>query len=55
MLEDEWIYVVEEGDTVDEIAAKTGRPVGELIWANQLEYPYRLAVGMALLLRITGE
>ena len=25
MLEDEWIYVVEEGDTVDEIAAKTGR------------------------------
>ena len=48
MLEDEWIYVVEEGDTVDEIAAKTGRPVGELIWANQLEYPYRLAVGQSL-------
>ena len=39
MLEDEWIYVVEEGDTVDEIAAKTGRPVGELIWANQLNIP----------------
>lgn len=27
MLEDEWIYVVEEGDTVDEIAAK---PEGRL-------------------------
>ncbi len=48
MLVDEWIYVVEEGDTVDRIAEKTGIPVGELIWANQLEYPYRLAVGQAL-------
>ena len=54
MLEDEWIYVVEEGDTVDEIAAKTGRPVGELIWANQLEYPYRLAVGQSLYVGAEG-
>ena len=55
MLEDEWIYVVEEGDTVDEIAAKTGRPVGELIWANQLEYPYRLAVGQSLYVGAEGS
>ena len=23
-------------------------PVGELLWANQIEYPYRLAVGQSL-------
>lgn len=26
-----------------------GIPVGELLWANQIEYPYRLAVGQSLL------
>ena len=55
MLEDEWIYVVEQGDTVDGIAGKTNLPVGELIWANQLEYPYRLAVGQSLYVGAEGS
>lgn len=42
------IYVVRPGDTVDRIAADTGIPVETLIYDNQIEYPYRLAVGQAL-------
>ena len=45
------IYVVEPGDTVDRIAAKTGIPAETLIYDNQIEYPYRLAVGQALFIR----
>lgn len=47
-MEQELIYVVKEGDNVDQIARTAGIPVEELIWANQLEAPYRLAVGQAL-------
>ena len=43
------IYVVEPQDTVDGIANKFGTPVEEIIFANQLIYPYKLAVGQALL------
>lgn len=42
------IYVVKEGDNVDSIAASFGIPVETLTWANQIEPPYRLAVGQAL-------
>lgn len=42
------IYVVKEGDNVDSIAASFGIPVETLTWANQIELPYRLAVGQAL-------
>lgn len=42
------IYVVKPGDTVDGIAADTGIPAETLIYDNQIEYPYRLAVGQAL-------
>lgn len=42
------IYVVKQGDSVDRIAALAGIPVETLIWDNQIEYPYRLAVGQAL-------
>ena len=42
------IYVVKAGDSVDSIAASLGIPVDQLIWDNQIEYPYRLAVGQAL-------
>lgn len=42
------IYVVREGDSVDSAALAAGVPVENVIWANQLEYPYRLAVGQAL-------
>lgn len=44
------LYTVRPGDTVDSIARETGTPVDFLIYSNQLPYPYRLAVGQALLL-----
>lgn len=48
------IYVVRPGDTVDSIARQTGAPVDSLLYMNQIPYPYRLAVGQALLLS-SGE
>lgn len=42
------IYVVKEGDDVDRIAEAAGIPVEQLLWDNQIGYPYRLAVGQAL-------
>lgn len=42
------IYVVREGDNVDTIAAELGIGVEEIIFDNQLVYPYKLAVGQAL-------
>lgn len=44
------VYIVQPGDTVDSIALETGTPVDSLLYINQLPYPYRLAVGQALLL-----
>lgn len=44
------IYVVQSGDTVDDIAQQTGNDVWQIIYDNQLIYPYELAVGQALLL-----
>lgn len=44
------IYVVKQGDTVDDIAADAGISVEDLVYINQVEYPYRLAVGQALLI-----
>lgn len=44
------IYVVQPGDDVDAIAARYDIAVQDLIWANQIDYPYRLAVGQALLI-----
>lgn len=44
------IYVVKPGDTVDSIAASVQIPVDGLVFDNQLEYPYRLAIGQALLI-----
>lgn len=44
------IYVVNPGDTVDSIATENGVPVDTILYNNQLEYPYELAVGQALLL-----
>lgn len=45
-----WIYVVKTGDNVDSIAKEAGVSVETLLWDNQIEYPYRLAVGQALLI-----
>ncbi len=44
------IYVVRPGDNVDSIAAAWGVNVEQLIYDNQLEFPYALAVGQALLI-----
>ena len=40
--------MVKKGDTVDTIAQDTGIAVDALLWANQIAYPYRLAVGQSL-------
>ncbi len=42
------IYVVKPGDTVDRIANETGAGAEQIIYDNQLVYPYELAVGQAL-------
>ena len=42
------IYVVKENDTVDRIGGYFGISPYTLAWANQIEPPYRLAVGQAL-------
>ncbi|MCM1056170.1 MAG: glycosyl hydrolase family 18 protein [Firmicutes bacterium] len=47
------IYVVKSGDTIDSIALKLGAEVEQLIYDNQLIYPYELAVGQALF--VAGE
>lgn len=44
------IYVVQRGDTVDSIANQFGVAAETVIITNQLIYPYRLAVGQALLI-----
>lgn len=44
------IYTVKPGDSVDSIAILHGISVDSVIYNNQLSYPYRLAVGQALLL-----
>lgn len=44
------IYVVQRGDTVNSIANGFGVAVETVIVTNQLIYPYRLAVGQALLI-----
>ncbi len=45
------IYVVQPGDNVDVIAGYYGMEPAELIFDNQLVYPYDLAVGQALFIR----
>lgn len=44
------IYVVKESDTVDSIAFYFGNSIETLTYVNQLEYPYRLAIGQSLLI-----
>lgn len=43
------IYVVRPGDSVDSIAQTLDANVEQIIYDNQLTYPYELAVGQALL------
>ena len=44
------IYVVIPEDTVERIAEKTNSDLETLIYANQLVYPYSLAIGQAILI-----
>lgn len=44
------IYVVVEGDTLELIAAKTDADLWQIVYDNQLAYPYQLAIGQALLI-----
>lgn len=44
------IYVVQSGDSVDEIAYRFGVNPATIIYVNQLEYPYPLTLGQALLI-----
>ena len=43
------IHVVSPGENVDQIAARYNMPVETLLRNNQIVFPYRLAVGQALL------
>ncbi|MBO6015727.1 MAG: glycoside hydrolase [Lachnospiraceae bacterium] len=45
------IYVVQTGDDVDTVSASQNVPVQDVIFDNQLIYPYELAVGQALYIR----
>ena len=44
------IYIVAPGDTVDSIARSFSITADSIIYNNQIPYPYRLAIGQALLL-----
>lgn len=44
------IYIVQPGDTVTSIARSQNVPMDTILYNNQIPYPYRLAVGQALLL-----
>lgn len=48
------IYTVQSGDNIDSIASAYGISPDSIIYNNQLIYPYRLAIGQALLLTV-GE
>lgn len=49
------IYIVQPGDTVDDIAAAYGINAEAIIYGNQLVYPYPLAIGQALLIPNSAE
>lgn len=44
------IYTVKRGDSIDSIASAYGVGTDTIIYNNQLVYPYKLAIGQALLL-----
>ena len=49
------IYVVEKGNTLEQISAEKDVPVWKIIYDNQLDLPDRLVPGQALLLLKEGE
>ncbi|WP_152657433.1 LysM peptidoglycan-binding domain-containing protein [Oceanobacillus sp. CFH 90083] len=49
------IYVVEQGDTLEQIANTYGSSVQDIINANELNTPDQLVIGQALVIPIVGE
>lgn len=50
------IYIVQPGDSLDRIAGLYGTTIAELSYANQIPYPYQLAIGQAVLVPVgTGD
>lgn len=49
------IYVVNPGDTVDSVARRYGVQTESILYANQIPYPYALAIGQALLIPLEQE
>ena len=49
------IYVVEKGNTLEQISAEKDVPMWKIIYDNQLDLPDRLGPGQALLLLKEGE
>lgn len=49
------IYVVQPGDTVDSIAEEYSINVKQLIWDNQIPFPYALAIGQSLFLDLNDR
>lgn len=45
------IYVVKSGDTLDKIATENQADIQAIIYDNQLQYPYPLVIGQALLIQ----
>ena len=45
-----YIYTVKPGDTLFDIAQKNGVTISALVAANQLSDPYKLPVGLALVI-----
>lgn len=44
------IYLVKQGDNIDNIATRYRVSTDRIIYVNQLQYPYKLVVGQALLI-----
>ena len=49
------IYIVKEGDTIDNIAEIFATSVEDIAYDNQIPEPYRLAIGQALLIPVGQE
>lgn len=46
--------MVQPGDTIDRIAGEYGVSTEQLVFVNQIPYPYPLAIGQALLIPVEG-
>lgn len=47
------IYIVKQGDTVDTIAERFDVDANQIVFDNQIPYPYRLAIGQAIFVNLS--